>query len=72
MLQFFRFIGIDSFERIQAPINPYGKAKKITEDIILDFSKSSDIEVKILRLVVFRFVLKNIFFIFQFCIIEKC
>ncbi|XP_074590339.1 putative UDP-arabinose 4-epimerase 2 isoform X1 [Curcuma longa] len=35
----------------QNPINPYGKAKKMAEDIILDFSKKSDIAVMILRYV---------------------
>ena len=37
---------------MQFPINPYGKAKKMAEDIILDFSKSkkSDMAVMILRL----------------------
>ncbi|CAH9072918.1 unnamed protein product [Cuscuta epithymum] len=33
----------------QAPINPYGKAKKMAEDIILDFSKTNDMAVMILR-----------------------
>ncbi|MED6168302.1 UDP-arabinose 4-epimerase 1 [Stylosanthes scabra] len=33
----------------QVPINPYGKAKKMAEDIILDFSKTSDMAVMILR-----------------------
>ncbi|XP_020109799.1 probable UDP-arabinose 4-epimerase 3 isoform X2 [Ananas comosus] len=33
----------------QSPINPYGKAKKMAEDIILDFSKRSDMAVMILR-----------------------
>ncbi|KAA8526145.1 hypothetical protein F0562_007755 [Nyssa sinensis] len=33
----------------QAPINPYGKAKKMSEDIILDFSKTSEMAVMILR-----------------------
>ncbi|KAI3834792.1 hypothetical protein MKX03_037926 [Papaver bracteatum] len=33
----------------QIPINPYGKAKKMAEDIILDFSKNSDMAVMILR-----------------------
>ncbi|KAL6848760.1 hypothetical protein ACP4OV_021343 [Aristida adscensionis] len=42
-------------ETPQFPINPYGKAKKMAEDIILDFSKSrksrkSDMAVMILRL----------------------
>lgn len=36
-------------ETPQAPINPYGKAKKMAEDIILDFSKNSDMGVMILR-----------------------
>ncbi|KAM3276585.1 hypothetical protein ACQJBY_044792 [Aegilops geniculata] len=38
-------------ETPQFPINPYGKAKKMAEDIILDFSKSrkSDMSVMILR-----------------------
>ncbi|KAK9227048.1 hypothetical protein WN943_012097 [Citrus x changshan-huyou] len=36
-------------ETPQAPINPYGKAKKMAEDIILDFSKNSDMAVMILR-----------------------
>ncbi|KAJ6770778.1 UDP-ARABINOSE 4-EPIMERASE-RELATED [Salix purpurea] len=33
----------------QEPINPYGKAKKMAEDIILDFSKNSDMAIMILR-----------------------
>ncbi|XP_042400906.1 putative UDP-arabinose 4-epimerase 2 [Zingiber officinale] len=33
----------------QHPINPHGKAKKMAEDIILDFSKRSDMAVMILR-----------------------
>ncbi|GKA16688.1 UDP-arabinose 4-epimerase 1-like protein, partial [Tanacetum coccineum] len=33
----------------QIPINPYGKAKKMAEDIILDFHKNSYIGVMILR-----------------------
>ncbi|XP_027086913.2 UDP-arabinose 4-epimerase 1-like [Coffea arabica] len=33
----------------QKPINPYGKAKKMAEDIILDFHKNSDMAVMILR-----------------------
>ncbi|CAO2042963.1 unnamed protein product, partial [Urochloa humidicola] len=39
-------------ETPQFPINPYGKAKKMAEDIILDFSKSkkADMAVMILRL----------------------
>ncbi|ERN07659.1 probable UDP-arabinose 4-epimerase 2 [Amborella trichopoda] len=36
-------------ETPQVPINPYGKAKKMAEDIILDFSKTSDMAVMILR-----------------------
>lgn len=44
---------INIFKWMQAPINPYGKAKKMAEDIILDFSKNSDMAVMILRLVVF-------------------
>lgn len=36
---------------VQFPINPYGKAKKMAEDIILDFSKNSDMAVMILRFV---------------------
>ncbi|XP_072987054.1 probable UDP-arabinose 4-epimerase 1 isoform X1 [Typha latifolia] len=36
-------------ETPQVPINPYGKAKKMAEDIILDFSKRSDMAVMILR-----------------------
>lgn len=33
----------------QVPINPYGKAKKMAEDMILDFSKNSNMAVMILR-----------------------
>ncbi|KAI3457657.1 hypothetical protein Pfo_014320 [Paulownia fortunei] len=33
----------------QVPINPYGKAKKMAEDIIRDFSKTSDMAIMILR-----------------------
>ncbi|GKB91976.1 UDP-arabinose 4-epimerase 1-like protein [Tanacetum coccineum] len=36
-------------ETPQNPINPYGKAKKMSEDIIQDFHKNSDIAVMILR-----------------------
>ncbi|ESW31595.1 hypothetical protein PHAVU_002G251100 [Phaseolus vulgaris] len=36
-------------ETKQVPINPYGKAKKMAEDIILDFSKNSDMAIMILR-----------------------
>ncbi|KAL8168371.1 hypothetical protein V2J09_009870 [Rumex salicifolius] len=36
-------------ETLQNPINPYGKAKKMAEDIILDFSKNSNMAVMILR-----------------------
>ncbi|GMH01408.1 hypothetical protein Nepgr_003247 [Nepenthes gracilis] len=36
-------------ETPQLPINPYGKAKKMAEDIILDFSKTTDMAVMILR-----------------------
>ncbi|XXG74608.1 hypothetical protein AAC387_Pa07g3285 [Persea americana] len=36
-------------ETPQFPINPYGKAKKMAEDIILDFSRNSDMAVMILR-----------------------
>jgi UDP-arabinose 4-epimerase len=36
---------------MQIPINPYGKAKKMSEDIILDFSKNSNMAVMILRFV---------------------
>ncbi|KAG8490966.1 hypothetical protein CXB51_014697 [Gossypium anomalum] len=32
----------------KVPINPYGKAKKMAEDIILDYSKNSDMAVMIL------------------------
>ncbi|KAG9132219.1 hypothetical protein Leryth_017064 [Lithospermum erythrorhizon] len=35
----------------QDPINPYGKAKKMAEDIILDFSKTTDMAIMILRFV---------------------
>ncbi|XP_059288153.1 UDP-arabinose 4-epimerase 1-like [Lycium ferocissimum] len=36
-------------ETLQLPINPYGKAKKMAEDIILDFHKNSNMAVMILR-----------------------
>jgi len=37
---------------LQMPINPYGKAKKMAEDIILDLSKQKpDLAIMILRLV---------------------
>lgn len=36
-------------ETPQLPINPYGKAKKMSEDIILDFHKNSNMAVMILR-----------------------
>ncbi|KHG26599.1 hypothetical protein F383_05651 [Gossypium arboreum] len=34
---------------LMVPINPYGKAKKMAEDMILDFSKNSDMAIMILR-----------------------
>lgn len=40
---------IDTDIQMQFPINPYGKAKKMAEDIILDFSKNSNMAVMILR-----------------------
>ncbi|KAI4303647.1 hypothetical protein MLD38_039252 [Melastoma candidum] len=33
----------------QVPINPYGKAKKMAEDMILDFSRNSDMAIMVLR-----------------------
>ncbi|KAK8930611.1 putative UDP-arabinose 4-epimerase 3 [Platanthera zijinensis] len=36
-------------ETPQSPINPYGKAKKMAEDIIIDFAKTTDLAVMILR-----------------------
>ncbi|XP_055806393.1 probable UDP-arabinose 4-epimerase 2 isoform X3 [Solanum dulcamara] len=36
-------------ETPQLPINPYGKAKKMSEDIILDFHKNSNMAIMILR-----------------------
>ncbi|KAJ4705678.1 UDP-arabinose 4-epimerase 1 [Melia azedarach] len=36
-------------ETPQIPINPYGKAKKMSEDIIIDFSKTTGMAVMILR-----------------------
>jgi UDP-glucose 4-epimerase len=36
---------------MQVPINPYGKAKKMAEEIILDFSKGKNLAVMILRFV---------------------
>ncbi|KAK4399492.1 UDP-arabinose 4-epimerase 1 [Sesamum angolense] len=36
-------------ETPQLPINPYGKAKKMAEDMIVDFHKNSDMAVMILR-----------------------
>ena len=46
---------------MQFPINPYGKAKKMAEDIILDFSKSkkADMAVMILRLAPLSIVFKT-------------
>ncbi|KAG4956515.1 hypothetical protein JHK85_042895 [Glycine max] len=41
-------INIDVLQ-FQKPINPYGKAKKMAEDIIFDFSKNSKMAVMILR-----------------------
>ena len=47
----FLFLKLFTEPFVQFPINPYGKAKKMAEDIILDFSKSrkSDMSVMILR-----------------------
>ncbi|XP_039049720.1 probable UDP-arabinose 4-epimerase 3 [Hibiscus syriacus] len=36
-------------ETPQVPINQYGKAKKMAEDMIMDFSKNSDMAIMILR-----------------------
>lgn len=33
----------------QVPINPYGKAKKMSEDLIKDFARTADLSVMILR-----------------------
>jgi UDP-glucose 4-epimerase len=39
-------------QSVQVPINPYGKAKKMAEDIILDYVKSNtQLAVMILRCV---------------------
>jgi UDP-arabinose 4-epimerase len=35
----------------QVPINPYGKAKKMAEDLIKDYARTTDFSVMILRLV---------------------
>ncbi|MBA0626712.1 hypothetical protein Godav_004328 [Gossypium davidsonii] len=40
---------LNHFAIFFVPINPYGKAKKMAEDIILDYSKNSDMAVMILR-----------------------
>jgi UDP-glucose 4-epimerase len=32
------------------PINPYGKAKKMAEDLIKDYAQTADLSVMILRL----------------------
>ncbi|PPS11469.1 hypothetical protein GOBAR_AA09177 [Gossypium barbadense] len=40
---------LESMAAHDVPINPYGKAKKMAEDIILDYSKNSDMAVMILR-----------------------
>lgn len=40
---------VESNYDVQVPINPYGKAKKMAEDIILDYSKTSDTAVMVLR-----------------------
>lgn len=44
----------------QVPINPYGKAKKMAEDMILDFSKNSDMAVMILRSLIFLEALRKV------------
>ena len=35
--------------RAQVQINPYGKAKKMAEDLIKDFAATADLSVMILR-----------------------
>ncbi|KAK6263598.1 NAD(P)-binding domain - like 10 [Theobroma cacao] len=40
---------LESMAAHGVPINPYGKAKKMAEDIILDFCKNSNMAVMILR-----------------------
>lgn len=50
---------------LKVPINPYGKAKKMSEDVILDFSKTSKMAVMILRFasrLLFYFCITNIIF----------
>ena len=49
MLNLNSLLELSSYASTQVPINPYGKAKKMAEDIILDFSKRSDMAVMILR-----------------------
>lgn len=48
-------INIDVLQ-FQKPINPYGKAKKMAEDIIFDFSKNSKMAVMILRFVFYIYI----------------
>lgn len=48
---FFTLVKNDKKKFYQFPINPYGKAKKMAEDIILDFSKTNDMAIMILRFV---------------------
>lgn len=52
LIRCYEIVLISGKINFQVPINPYGKAKKMAEDIILDFSKNSDMAVMILRLVV--------------------
>ncbi|KAK0585580.1 hypothetical protein LWI29_030755 [Acer saccharum] len=44
-----QFIYADLGDAKTMPINPYGKAKKMSEDIIIDFSKTTNMAVMILR-----------------------
>ncbi|XP_021912347.1 UDP-arabinose 4-epimerase 1-like [Carica papaya] len=49
LIRCYEIVLISGKINFQVPINPYGKAKKMAEDIILDFSKNSDMAVMILR-----------------------
>jgi len=50
---------------LQVPINPYGKAKKMAEDMILDFSKNSDMAVMILRFGLVLFIEYFLFLLYD-------
>ena len=44
---------------MKIPINPYGKAKKMSEDIIKDYARTTDLGATILRYTLLLFLMND-------------